>query len=143
MNSIERFHLTEELKRHEGFRKHPYKCSTGHLTIGYGRNLEDKGINKREANTLLQNDIQSAMNGAKNIFHFDRVNNARQAVLINFVFNIGETTARKFKKMIKAIQEEDYEQAAEELLNSRYAQQVGKRAEELAERLRTGKWKDD
>ena len=52
--------LIEQLMRHEGFRTKPYRCSAGKLTIGYGRNLDDKGITKAEAFMMLKNDIEEA-----------------------------------------------------------------------------------
>lgn len=49
--------LREQLERHEGLRLKPYKDTVGKLTIGIGRNLDDKGISRKEAFALLDNDI--------------------------------------------------------------------------------------
>jgi lysozyme len=51
-------------------------------------------------------------------------------------FNMGEGNLKKFKNMIAAIEALDMDQAAEEALDSRWAQQVGQRANRLAEKLR-------
>ena len=41
------------IKKHEGLSLKPYKCTAGKLTIGYGRNIEDKGISQEEAERFL------------------------------------------------------------------------------------------
>ena len=46
---------------HEGFRNKPYRCSAGKLTIGFGRNLENKGISISEARMMLKSDIDEAV----------------------------------------------------------------------------------
>jgi lysozyme len=51
--------IKEQLVRHEGLRLKPYRCTAGKLTIGIGRNLDDKGISQTEAYVLLDNDIQN------------------------------------------------------------------------------------
>ena len=64
----------------------------------------------------------------------------RQAALINFVFNVGIGTAEKFKNAMEALKQSDYDTAAREFLDSRWAKQVGKRAEQVTEQIRTGEW---
>jgi lysozyme len=68
------------------------------------------------------------------------MDDARRDACINLVFNMGLTRFRQFKKMIKAFEDRDYERASEELLDSRYSLQVGKRAQEVSEIIRTGKY---
>ncbi len=48
------------IKGNEGMRLKPYRCSAGKLTIGYGRNLDDRGISAHEANDLFENDLIDA-----------------------------------------------------------------------------------
>jgi lysozyme len=130
---------TRTIKAHEGLRLHPYKCTSGKITIGYGRNLDDVGISQSDADHFLKEDIKKAHKAAKTLFDsFNELNPRRQAVLIDMAFNLGMTRLSKFKKMIEAVNYHDYEKAAHEMLDSKWAVQVGNRANYLAEAMREG-----
>jgi len=132
--------LIEQLKNDEGFRSKPYFCTSNKLTIGYGRNLEDKGITKKEAEYLLKNDIKDAQLDCELIFpNFDCYSRARRYALINMMYNLGLSKFLSFKKMIRAIKEENWEKAAGEVLDSKYAKQVGGRAERISKLMSSGK----
>ena len=130
------------LIRHEGLRLKPYNDTVGKLTIGVGRNLDDVGISEREAMVLLSSDILQAKTSAAKIFwpEFESLNEARQSALIDMAFNLGEGKLRGFKSMIAAIKNGDFDSAAFHALDSKWATQVGHRANEIAEMLRTGEW---
>ena len=128
------------LIRHEGKRNLPYECSAGKITIGVGRNLEDMPLTDDEIMYLLRNDIARCETELNRYPWFRMMDDARRDACINLVFNLGLTRFRQFKKMIKGFEDRDYERAADELLDSRYSLQVGKRAQELAEIIRTGKY---
>ena len=124
------------LKRHEGLRLTVYQCTAGKKTIGYGRNLEDRGITEAEAETMLDNDIQSIEQGLVASFDFYKdLDDVRKAVLIDLGFNLGMAGLKGFKKMLKALEQGDYSEAAIQLLDSRYTRQVTNRAMELARLL--------
>ena len=133
--------LIEQIKRHEGFRGKPYMCSAGKTTIGYGHNLDDNPLTEEFAEKLLVQDVFDAERDLNRNFpkslDLDQV---RRGVLINMVFNLGISRFMGFKNMMAALVAEDYEKAAEEMLHSRWAEQVGNRAIELAEQMRTGKY---
>ena len=132
--------LIKQLQKHEGLRLKPYKCSAGKLTIGYGRNLEDRGIDKAEACMLLANDIHQCINQVQDrIPCFPKLNDVRQNVLINMAFNLGIAGLLKFRKFLSALERKDFEDASVEMLDSRWSRQVGIRATELSEQIRTGK----
>lgn len=132
--------LRQSLKAHEGLRLKPYTCTAGALSIGYGRNLEDRGISQSEADLMLENDIAECVAELhRAIPGWQKHDSVRQNVLVEMVFNMGMPRLLTFRKMLAALDALDYATAAKELLDSRYATQVGKRAETLAERLRTGK----
>lgn len=132
--------IAERIREREGLSFLPYKCPTGHLTIGYGHNLEH-GISKEVAELLLRQDIEIAMKQVKKTFvWWPKLTEARLFVLVDMVYNMGLSAVYGFKKMLAAIDKGDYETAAKELLNSRYALQVGKRAKENAAMLRLGEW---
>jgi lysozyme len=134
--------LREMLIRHEGLRLKPYRDPRGKLTIGVGRNLDDVGITRDEAGMLLDNDIAKVRREVEHAFiRFSRLDTVRKDVILNMVFNLGLARFRGFKRTIAAIKPEDWEKAAREMLNSRWAKQVGKRAQELAAMMRRGKCK--
>lgn len=133
--------LIEQLKRHEGIKLTPYKCTSDKLTIGVGRNLEDVGISEEEAEMLLQNDIQRAAAQLKERFPWTlELDEVRFAALINFTFNVGIGTVSKFVNAMALLKAKNYDTAADEFLQSRWAEQVGQRAVEVTEQIRTGEW---
>lgn len=131
--------LIEMIKQHEGLRLKPYKCSAGKLTIGYGRNLEDRGITQKEADILLINDIYLCYQELDYFSWFSDLDNVRQMALVDLCFNMGLPTLLTFRKALSAMAEGLYEKAAEEFLDSKWARQVGKnRSGKIAEMIRTG-----
>ena len=94
--------VKEFIKLNEGFRPHPYQCSAGKITIGYGRNLTDVGVSEIEANILLCNDILEAEHAVMRVIGFIQNENLRCA-MVDMMFNLGETRFKKFKKMIAAV----------------------------------------
>ena len=133
--------LAEQLKVHEGLRLKPYKDTVGKWTIGIGRNLEDKGITEQEALFMLNNDVDYFYTKLdKRLTWFKHLDDARQNVLVNMAFNLGVSGLLTFKNTLRLISFNRYEEAAEEMLNSKWANQVGYRAEELAEQMRTGEF---
>lgn len=130
--------LIEQLKRHEGLRLKPYRCSAGKLTIGYGRNLDDKGVSEFEATEMLWADAVESMDWATE--EFPELDEVRQAVIANMHFNLGPARLRLFHKMYQALRVGAYSTAADEMLDSKWAKQVGSRADELATQMQTGLW---
>lgn len=134
--------LIEQLKRHEGFRAMPYKCTAGKTTIGYGRNLDDVGISEVEAELMLVNDVVSVIAKLTDLPIYNALDDVRRGAIVNMAFNIGFAGVMKFAKMWNCLALKDYHGAAAEMLNSKWAAQVGERAQELAEQMRTGKYKE-
>jgi lysozyme len=88
---------------------------------------------------LLANDIEQAEADASRVFmNFEDLSDARKQALTNLAFNLGYGRLCGFRKMIRAVEHEEWEQAARELLDSKYAKQVKGRSVELAEMLRKG-----
>ncbi len=130
--------LVENLKRHEGLRLKPYLCSEGKITIGFGRNLEDMGISEKEAEMLLMSDIQRCYEELDVFSWFHDLDQVRQEAMVNMLFNLGLPTFLEFKRTLKFMAEGAYSQAAHEMLDSKWANQVGDRAKELAYMVETG-----
>jgi len=132
--------LEEQLIRDEGLRLKPYKDSVGKTTIGVGRNLDDVGISREEALTLLETDIDRASAWVRTQLPWSlNLNEARQAALVNMAFNMGERLTT-FAQFLRKLQAEDYAGAAAEMLDSLWAKQVGDRAHRLASQIETGEW---
>jgi len=133
--------LTNLLIMHEGLRLTPYRCTAGKLTIGVGRNLEDKGISRNEALYLLHNDLRECEHDLRTIFpNWDSLSDVRKACLIDMRFNLGYRSFRSFKRFIAAVREGDYERASKEMLNSRWASQVKHRAIDLSFMMLNNEW---
>lgn len=113
----------------EGFTEKPYHDTVNKLTIGYGRNLEDRGITWDEAKMLLAHDLMEAHNVLHGEFDFfRRLSDPRKAVLMDMYHNMGMRRLMSFKKMLKAVQFNDFDEAAAQIEDSRYFVQVGRRA---------------
>jgi len=139
--------LIDSIKRHEGFSPTAYRCPTGRLTIGFGRCVDPDepgtGITEEEAEDLLANDLIAFEAAARRVVGdniWSLLNQVRREALIEMCFNMGAGNLAKFKRMINALMAEDYEGAATQALDSRWADQVGKRADRIAERIRTGEY---
>ena len=150
--------LIEQLKEHEGFRGNYYQCSANKKTIGYGRNVEanpfsikeevmlgrncfdENPMTEEEAEQLLLNDIDEVIALIKEHLPWEVLNPARQGVCANMAFNLGVSGFFQFKNMLRAINKACYKEAAIEMLDSKWAKQVGGRADVLAQQMSKGMW---
>ena len=161
--------LIEQLKRHEGFRAMPYRCTAGKLTIGYGRNIQDvpltagelqligaasqaevikNGITKESAEALLILEVQRLHKElAVHLPWFADLDEPRQAVLINMAFNLGLGGLLGFNTTLGLIKMGAYVAAAQQMMKTKWSKDVGDgpggkwdRAEELAKQMEAGQW---
>ena len=158
--------LEDQLILHEGLKLETYRCPAGYWTIGVGRNLEAKslskgeqqyilgrdgltpqqvinllkqrGITKEEALMLLAHDIQDCEQDLKRFGWFDRLDPVRRKVVLDMRFNLGPGGFRGFRKMIAALERDDYDTAADEMVDSAWYHQVGNRSKRLVAMMRTG-----
>lgn len=130
--------LIGRVKIHESLRLKPYRCTAGKLTIGYGRNLDDVGLSNEEAEYLLLHDLENAEREASKLDCYKKLSQNRRDILIEMVFNLGYPRLCGFKKMIQALDRGDYNGAANEMLDSKWARDVGERARTLAYFMRIG-----
>ena len=129
------------IKLEEGLELKPYRCPAGKLSIGYGHNLDDKGITKDEADYIFKNDVLTATQELKDVFDFyPELSEVRQAVLLNMVFNMGLGRLLGFKKMIAAIEAKDYTEAAIQILDSRAARDLPERYQRLSSMMQSDEW---
>ena len=130
--------LIKEITRDEGLRLDLYECSEGKLTIGVGRNIEDRGISEDEASLMLANDLTSSIKEAQSFPWFNELTDARKRVIVNMIFNIGLSRFKQFKKTIQYLSDREYYRASIEMMDSRWARQVGVRADRLSEMMKNG-----
>jgi len=146
--------LKDLLVKHEGIRFKPYKCSAGFNTIGIGHNydanplpedireyLDEHGeITPEMVDRLLSADIAISLGACKRLYpDFDGFTETRQIALLDFIFNIGEGTARKFQVTNRAINQGRWDDAAKGLMNSRWFKQVGRRGPEIVAMIKADK----
>lgn len=130
--------LLRRIMRHEGCVKQGerhvlYADSLGIQTIGYGRNIQERGLSEDEAQYLLHADLSAAQNELSRAYPWtDKMDAARRDVLVEMVFNMGLRRFSRFVRMLAAAHREDWETCAHEMLDSKWAAQVGVRAVELA-----------
>jgi len=131
--------IKELIKQSEGLSLTVYRDTEGVPTIGYGRNLRDRGISEREAEVLLESDVEDATNIAINVVpNFFLLCRARQFALIDMAFVLGARGLRSFKKMLAAIELGDFHEAAAQAEDSKWFGQVKSRGQRDVTMLRTG-----
>jgi len=123
---------------HEGFSRYSYLDSVGVRTVGFGRNLDDRGISREEAEMLLLNDLETSTEEAKKFEFYENLTSNRRDVIVEMIFNLGLTRFKKFKKTIGYINQANHSAAADEMLDSKWADQVGQRAITLSNKFRAG-----
>lgn len=133
--------LTELLIKHEGKMNFPYEDTTGHISIGVGRNLTDRGLSDSEILMLLSNDLAISVTELTEAFSwFADLNEARQDALISMHYNLGMPKLLKFRKTLELLEQGMFEAAALEMLDSKWANQIGQRAKDLSKMLSTGEY---
>ena len=157
-----RSNFLDKLIDHEGMVLTVYKDSLGIDTIGIGRNLKDRGISREEldyldipnmevvyehgiseadARYLALNDIAIVENELCRVHNcVENLDSVRQLVLMDMAFNMGVPRLCKFKLMWNAIHEQNWEAASREMLDSRWARQVGRRAKILSDAMASGEF---
>ena len=148
-----RARIRRQLRLHEGFRARAYKDSRGIWTAGIGRNLEDRGLTRREVIDLLQivdmpetfavrlldSDIEDCLAELRAwLAWFDGLDEVRQVALCDMSFQLGITGLLKFRLMLQAMAARNWDEAERQALDSDWARQTPNRAREVARSLRTG-----
>ena len=131
--------LLAQLRTDEGLRLSPYLDSVGVWTCAYGHNLTARPISLAVAEMLLKDDVDAVLGSLAALPWFAGLSDVRQRVIANMAFNLGVGGLHSFHDMIAALERQDFDRAADELLASRWANQVGARAPRLARMMRTGK----
>jgi lysozyme len=133
--------VTDLIQKHEGLRLFPYNDTVGKITIGYGRNLTDDGITDAEANLMFSDDLARVEESVAEAWpHFNQLDEVREAVILDMVYNMGLGDVLQFKETLDAVAAGNWQAAHDGMLASKWAQQVGSRATEDATMMLTGNW---
>lgn len=131
--------MSQELIRDEGKRNKLYRDIVGKNSIAVGRNLDDVGVRDDEIALMLKNDITRAWADVQHYLPWVKdLDEVRQRVLTNLTFNIGIHSLMGFHDTLGLIQAGKYQDAASAMLDSKWAKQVGARADRLAKMMETG-----
>lgn len=132
--------IEAELIKEEGLSLEPYFDSLGFATIGVGHKVDGNfsTISLELAGKLLKEDINIARKECQKYAFFFELNECRQYVMIDMMFNLGATKLKKFKKFLLALENKNYELASAEMLDSLWAKQVKGRAKRLADIMKNG-----
>lgn len=132
--------LAAQLTIDEGRRARVYTDTVGKLTVGVGRNISDRAFSDDEIDLMLNNDIKLVEQALdRSLPWWRQMNDARQNVLANMCF-MGIGTLLTFKNTLAAMKDSRYGDAADGMLASKWAKQVGQRAVRLADIMRKGQF---
>jgi len=129
--------LFDRLERYEGYRRYAYKDHLGHLTIGYGTMIEKpgQGVSRSAAKFMMKERVDEIY-GALSVFDwFCELDDLRQECMVEMAYQMGINGLLGFRRMIAALKDGDYELAAEEALDSLWAEQTPERAGEVSDRI--------
>lgn len=137
--------LNEQLRADEGVETCAYQDHLGYWTIGVGRLIDRRkqgaGLRESEIDMLLDNDINDRIFKLREkLPWFTSLGEARQGVLLNMSFQLGVEGLLGFQTTLGLVKEGRHEEAAEQMLKSKWATQTPKRAYKMAEQMKTGVW---
>lgn len=132
------------IKKNEGLRLTPYKDTVGVLTVGFGHTgddvVEDRKITTDEALSILENDYRIAKEDARSLIpNFDNLNDSQKTVFTDMSYNLGKNRLAKFKKMLAAIESDDWDKVVIEMQDSKWYNQVGDRSKRLVDIIKQSK----
>jgi len=129
--------LRRTLELDEGRRTLAYRCSAGIWTVGVGHNLETRAIPEEAVDLIFSADLEAAISEAATLSPVGLCE-TRQRVLVEMVYQMGISAVRGFRRFLSALEAEDYDEAAREMLDSAWARQTPARAQRAAQRMRSG-----
>jgi lysozyme len=124
----------------EDRRRFPYEDTVGKISIGVGRNLDDVGLSDDEIDLMLRNDIDRALAEASRLPYWPRLDEVRQLIVADMIFNMGAKRFAGFVRTNAALAAGDYQAAADEMIDSKWYRQTGRRARKLVDAMRSGAW---
>ena len=136
--------LLESVKKHEGYRNKVYLDTLGKRTVGVGHLCveyfweDGKEYDEKFLMDTLQKDLQGSIDGAEDLCKGLKISDDAKILIIEMIFQLGKTGVKKFRNMWKALQQDppQYDVAATEMLDSRWAKQTPNRAKEMSDHMR-------
>ena len=136
--------LLKSVREHEGYRNKVYLDTLGKRTVGVGHLCvedfweDDKEYEEKFLMTILEHDLETAIKGAARLCsNCPDIDDLAKEIIIEMVFQLGETGVSKFKNMWKALEQSppEYSVAASEMLDSRWATQTPNRAQGMSAQM--------
>tara|TARA_E500000305_G_scaffold104324_1_gene100551 strand:+ start:3172 stop:3579 length:408 start_codon:yes stop_codon:yes gene_type:complete len=130
--------LIDAIKESEGFRSKVYKCTEGYDTIGYGFAIKDLELDEDICHQILVKKIEALKKKALNKFPFmSKVPEEKCNIIYEMCFQMGVSGVSKFKKMLLALENGNYDKASAEMLDSLWAKQTPNRALKLSNEMKS------
>lgn len=135
--------LLGSVKKHEGFRPRVYLDHLGNPTIGYGTRVNEIELDEQTAEMWLLNELLEKRERLCSVMGFEVLSEVRQDVILEMAYQMGVGGVLRFKRMWAAIHAGRWDEAADEMLDSRWhREQTPERAWLLSQRMRTNHWED-
>ena len=129
--------LIESIKKHEGYVGIVYKDSLGIDTIGYGFAIKDLELDKDICDIILERKIKNLQDRVKVKFKwYGYMPQEIKDVVMEMCYQLGVGGFSKFKKTIAFLQNKQFIDASQEMLDSLWAKQTPNRAKELSNRVK-------
>ena len=139
--------LREELEIDEGVKYEVYKDHLGYPTFGIGHlitaNDQEHGwsvgteVDEYRVKEAFEDDVQIVLSDCEKLYvQFEHLPEEGQLIIANMMFNMGRTRLSKFKGMKRGVDNRDWNDAADEMVDSAWHRQVTNRAERLVKRMR-------
>ena len=136
--------VKNRIKKHEGFRSKVYRDTLNKRTVGYGHLCveewweDDKEYPDAQLDRIFDKDFDKAKDGASKLYEGCEISDIAKGLIIEMVFQLGPTGVKKFRNMWNALKQTppQYDVAATEMMDSRWAKQTPSRAKELSSIMR-------
>jgi lysozyme len=139
--------LREQLEIDEGVVYEIYLDHLGYPTFGIGHLIRETDpehgcdvgtpVSEARVEEAFAEDIQGVLRDCEVVYpQFASLPGEAQQIIANMMFNLGRPRLSQFKGMKAGVDAEDWNRAADEMVDSRWYRQVGARAERLVERMR-------
>ena len=142
------YKLREELERDEGVKYEVYLDHLGYPTFGIGHLITDNDpesgasvgteVSDDRVQEAFETDVETVLSDCERLYvQFEHLPEEVQLIIANMMFNMGYPRLSKFKGMNRGVDARDWNAAADEMVDSRWYDQVTNRAERLVERMRS------
>ena len=140
--------LQEELENDEGVKYEIYNDHLGYPTFGIGHLILDSDpeygsstgteVSEDRVKEAFASDVVGVVSDCETLYpDFEELPEEAQRIIANMMFNMGRPRLSKFKGMKRGVDAQDWNAAADEMVDSSWYKQVTNRADRLVERMRS------